>query len=68
MSEYIPDYADLHTEYEHDQEGRLSKYPECDCCGEAITDEHFYNIDGTFICETCLKEEYRKNTEDYMED
>ncbi len=68
MSEYIPDYTDLHDEYERDHESRLAKFPKCDYCGEPITDEHFYNIDGTFICETCLNDEFRKNTEDYMEE
>lgn len=68
MSEYIPDYTDLHADYERDQARRLAKFPTCDYCGEPITDEYFYNIDGTFICEACLKDEFRKDTEDYMED
>ncbi len=65
--DYIPDYNDLHDEYEREQESKLDRYPKCDCCGEPITDDYFYNIDGTFICETCLNEEYRKNTEDYID-
>jgi formylmethanofuran dehydrogenase subunit E len=68
MLDYILDYTDLHAEYEAEQERRLEKYPKCDCCGESITDDYFYNIDGTFICESCMRDEYRKNTEDYMED
>jgi formylmethanofuran dehydrogenase subunit E len=65
---YIPDYNDLHDEYERKRESALDKYPKCDICGEPITDEFFYDIDGTFICEECLKTEYRKNTDDYLED
>lgn len=65
---YIPDYTELHEEYEATQERRLEKLPKCDCCGEPIIDEYFYNIDGTFICEDCLINEYRKNTEDFMEE
>lgn len=68
MSEYIPDYTDLHAEYEREQERSLRKYPKCDYCGERITDDYFYNIDGTYFHEECLKEEYREETEDYMED
>lgn len=68
MSEYIPDYTDLHAEYEREQERRLRKHPKCDHCRERITDEKFYNIDGTFYHTECLNSEYLKDTEDYMED
>ena len=66
--DYVPDYTDLHAGYEAEQERRLEKLPKCDCCGEPITDDYFYNIDGMFICETCMRDEYRRNTDDYMED
>jgi formylmethanofuran dehydrogenase subunit E len=66
--DYVPDYTDLYEEHERDQERRLKKYPKCDCCDEPITDDYFYDIDGTYFCERCLKAEYRKKTEDYMED
>ena len=66
--DYVPDYNDLFNEYESEQERRLDKLPKCDCCGEPITDDYCYNIDGTYICEALMREEYRKNTEDYMED
>lgn len=68
MSDYIPDYTDQYQEYEAEQEARLENYPRCDCCGEPILDEYFYDIDGTYFHENCLKEEFRKKTEDYMED
>lgn len=68
MSEYIPDYNDLFDQHEREQENELEKYPKCDHCGERITDDYFYNIDGTYFHEECLKEEYRKSTSDYMED
>ena len=54
--------------YDAEQQNYLDKLPKCDCCGEPITDEHYYDIDGTFFCEECLKDEFRKNTDDYMED
>ena len=44
---HIPDYNDLHDEYEAEQERKLNKLPKCDCCGQPITDDYFYNIDGT---------------------
>ena len=68
MSDYIPDYTDLHAEHEREQERRLEQYPKCDHCREPITDEKFYNIDGTFYHKECLDSEYLKDTEDYMEE
>lgn len=66
--DYIPDYNDLFNEHEERLARELEKLPKCDCCGEPIQDDYFYNIDGTFICEECLNSEYRKNTDDYLED
>jgi formylmethanofuran dehydrogenase subunit E len=68
MSEYIPDYNDLYEAFEAEEEEKSKRLPKCDCCGNPIAEEHFYNIDGTYICEGCMKEEYRVNTQDYMED
>lgn len=38
--EYIPDYTDLHREYEAEQERRLENRSKCDCCEEPITDDY----------------------------
>ena len=67
VDDYIPDYDELHEAFEDEQEENANKFPKCDCCGESIVEEHFYNIDGTFICENCMRDEYRVKTEDYME-
>jgi hypothetical protein len=64
--EYIPDYNDLHEAHEREQERRLKKFPKCDCCREHITDDYFYNIDGLYLHDECLKAEYRVKTDDYM--
>lgn len=66
--DHIPDYNDLHEEFEAEQERKLDSLPKCDNCGEPIIDEHFYNIDGTYICETCMRDEYRVKTDDYIEE
>lgn len=68
MGDYIPDYNDLYAMHERRQERALRKYPICDSCDERITDDYLYRINGVCICETCLKEDYRRKTEDYMED
>lgn len=67
MSEYIPDYTDLHAEYEAEQERRLRRHPKCDCCVEKITTEKFFNVEGTYICLVCI-EDFKVDTDDYMED
>ena len=65
--DYVPDYTDLHAEYEREQERRLERLPKCEVCGEPIVDEQFYNIEGTYICMVCI-EDFKVDTDDYMED
>lgn len=65
--DYIPDYADQYAAHEARQERELARYPKCDCCEEHITDDHFYDIDGFIVCESCLKDNYRRNTSNYVD-
>ena len=67
MYESIPDYTELHADYERDQERRLAKFPKCDYCGERIVEEKFYNIEGTYICMNCI-DDFKVDTDNYMED
>lgn len=53
--------------YEDEQAKALEKYPVCSCCEEHIVDDYLYDIDGDLICEDCLKEYYRKSTDDYID-
>ena len=53
------------TYHDELQSRRLERLPVCEYCGEPIHDEHFYEINDEFICEECLKNNFRKNTEDY---
>lgn len=32
----------------------------CDKCGEEISDDDIYEVDGEELCEYCLKEKFRK--------
>lgn len=63
----IPDYNDLHALHEADQARRLRHYPQCAECGERITDDFLFNIDGDLFHESCAKDNFRKHTEDYYE-
>ena len=67
MSDYIPDYAEQYAEYEARLEREAEKLPKCDCCGERIVEEKFYNFEGTYICMTCI-DDYLVDTEDYIEE
>lgn len=64
---YMPDYNDLYDRYQRQQESELARLPKCSCCGEAITDEHFYLINDEKICQACLDDNHRRFTDDYIE-
>lgn len=39
--------------------------PTCCKCGWQIQDEHYYDVDGEIYCEECIKDQFRRNTDDY---
>ena len=41
--------------------------PVCDFCGRRISDPYYYEVMGDVICEDCMNEEYRRDTDDYVE-
>ena len=49
-----------------DQEQELEKYPKCAQCGEPITDEYMYEIDGEYYCEECMNDLFRVDVEERM--
>lgn len=57
------EYWDDHCEAEAEWEAHC---PECDLCGEKITDETYIDIDGRFMHLSCLKHEYETWTDDYV--
>lgn len=61
----LPDYNDLFEKYDSEREESLDKLPKCTCCGEPITDDFYYNIEGEILCYNCLNELYRKDVDDY---
>ena len=54
--------------YDLERQKEIDSLPICDICGEPIMDDYLYDLDGTLVCEDCLKAEYRKPVEDYIED
>jgi formylmethanofuran dehydrogenase subunit E len=54
--------------YDAEQESKREKMPVCSVCGEHIQDDFLYDIDGEIFCEECLNENFRKCTDDYIND
>lgn len=63
----IPDNYDMWESHDRKQERRRSDLPVCDYCGEPIQEEHFFYINGECFCEDCLNNNFRKNTDDYLD-
>ena len=62
----LPDYNSLHEAHERERRLWLNGLPRCTCCGEPVTDEYFYDLGGSFCCEDCRHQEYRKSTYDFI--
>lgn len=63
---YIPDNYDRFKEHDAEQQAWLKKRPICGECGEHIQEEYCYEINGEYICEHCMEENFRKSTDDLM--
>lgn len=53
--------------YDYERQKEIDSLPVCDICGEPIQDDYLFDLDGTLVCEECLKDNYRKPVEDYIE-
>ena len=58
----VKDY-DRYCAWEEKQEQRL---PKCCCCDHRIGDDFLYYIEDDIYCEECMKDEFRRLTEDFM--
>lgn len=65
---YIPDYHDKWAEHSRQQEEMANRLPKCCDCGETIQDDYCFVINGEILCERCLKDNYRKATEDLTQE
>lgn len=54
--------------YCEEREAEKAKCPVCCCCDEHITDDFLFYIEDMTWCEECMKNEFRRLTEDFMED
>lgn len=51
--------------YDREKERRLARLPVCDNCNRRIQDDDYYDLEGEILCESCLKDKYRRSVEDY---
>lgn len=54
--------------YDVELQRELAKLPVCDCCGEPIQDDRYYDIGSEILCKECLDSNYLRFTSDYMEE
>ena len=52
--------------HEAEIEQLMERLPECSYCGEKVQDEFLYCINDEIICNQCLNDNFRKETEYYV--
>ena len=56
--------------HDREQQRNSERFPMCDYCYERIFDDHYFEVEtawGTeILCEACMIEKYRRNTNDYL--
>lgn len=57
---YIPDNYDLFRRYDDEREEWLESRPICSNCKEPITAEKAIYINGDWICNDCIKNEFTR--------
>ena len=63
---YIQDNYDRWKQHDTAMEAEFQKLPECDYCGEYVTGEYLFMINGEVICERCLNEHFKKEVSKYV--
>lgn len=64
---YVPDNYDAFSAWDADQHRQLAQFPTCEWCDKTIQDDYFYIINDESICEECLRQNFRRSVEEYME-
>lgn len=65
--EYVPDNYDMYVRHEAEEVREMERLPVCADCDQPITDDHLYDINGSYICPNCMESGYRRWTEDCIE-
>lgn len=64
---YTDDPARDFAQWDMEQTMAEALLPVCDCCGEAIRDDFYWEIDGDMLCEKCMNSRYRKFTDNFID-
>lgn len=64
---YTDDPAKDFDRWDMEQARREARLPVCDCCGEIINDDFYWEIDDEILCADCMNERYRHYTDDYAQ-
>lgn len=64
---YTDDPALDFNRWDAEQQRELEMLPTCINCGEPIQDDYCYEIDDELYCEECMKDTFRRRTEDFVE-
>ena len=64
---YTDDPVADYDRWQEEEQKWLDKRPKCSECGEPIADDYCYEFDGKLICEICLLDAHKVDTEDYVE-
>ena len=65
---YTDDPISDFLRHDAEQEEWLSTLPKCAECGEPIQDDECYEINGEIICTECLNDNYKRCTNDLIEE
>lgn len=67
MSYYSDDPVRDYDRYDAEQEKKLEDLPQCSECDKYICDDYCYEFDGEIICEDCLHDNHRKDTDSLID-
>ena len=62
----IPDNFDIFCAHEAEKEKQTERYPQCCRCEKHITNDFLFYIECDVYCEECMLDEFRKPTDDFM--
>lgn len=54
--------------YDAAMAAREARLPNCERCGKVINDDFYFEIDNEILCEKCMRDEYERSTEDWLND
>lgn len=64
---YTDDAERDFARWDMEQARAEARLPVCDCCGEIINADFYWEIDGEILCEDCMNDRYRNYTDDYAQ-